>query len=584
MSSYLGLYNENNINTDNIDTPTINVDSISEYTENNGVNIENINITNNTLTFNNLYIDYAQIFFSNPFLILRHYPSTNSIVLSDTGININVWDAMSNPLTMININNSNTTNGVMIQGYQFTGTEISPIPLQSSNLGKSTNSFNNGYINNLICDTISEYTLNNGINIDSVNIKDGVVTGDLLGTATYISTNSTNSNSSFYCMLSNANYSQSSTSIYTSQTGYLAFNPLTSTLTNPNVDISSNLSVDTITAYTAGASGNITINALNLIPSGTAHIGTSLDRWISGNMINIYTNIIYESTANNGIFIDGVHLKDGLINDTSYSNGILHSDINGSITSSSIVNGDIHTSANITDTKLATISTSGKVLNSATTATSSNTASAIVSRDASGNFTAGNITATSTTQSANDNSTKLATTAYVDVPITAVIAGGITLKQSQGFSLTKAAGTYKLTAGDSNVLELSTGSAVSFTDLIYLDSSRYPAVRGVSPRLIVKGFLSTNNTSVGTVTYTLGLYPVSTTGGVGVIRHIGGTVVSGSDGASWVNPSTAVTTYATGSLFTFPSTGFYCFAYVQSAASAANSAILMNAMLELYYA
>jgi hypothetical protein len=48
--------------------------------------------------------------------------------------------------------------------------------------------------------------------------------------------------------------------------------------------------------------------------------------------------------------------------------------------------------ANIPDSKLATISTAGKVSNSATTATNANTASAIVARDASGNFSAGLIT------------------------------------------------------------------------------------------------------------------------------------------------------------------------------------------------
>ncbi len=59
-----------------------------------------------------------------------------------------------------------------------------------------------------------------------------------------------------------------------------------------------------------------------------------------------------------------------------------------------IVNADINASANIADTKLNTISSSGKVSNSATTATNLNTASAIVARDASGNFSAGTITAT----------------------------------------------------------------------------------------------------------------------------------------------------------------------------------------------
>jgi hypothetical protein len=47
----------------------------------------------------------------------------------------------------------------------------------------------------------------------------------------------------------------------------------------------------------------------------------------------------------------------------------------------------------IADSKLSTISTASKVSNSATTAASANTASAIVARDASGNFTAGTITA-----------------------------------------------------------------------------------------------------------------------------------------------------------------------------------------------
>jgi hypothetical protein len=57
-----------------------------------------------------------------------------------------------------------------------------------------------------------------------------------------------------------------------------------------------------------------------------------------------------------------------------------------------IVNADISTTAAIADTKLATITTAGKVSNSATTATTFNTASAIVARDPNGSFMAGNIT------------------------------------------------------------------------------------------------------------------------------------------------------------------------------------------------
>ena len=73
--------------------------------------------------------------------------------------------------------------------------------------------------------------------------------------------------------------------------------------------------------------------------------------------------------------------------------GVLHNNVLGDISSSQIVNADIAAAANISDTKLATISTAGKVANSATTATSSLGANTIVLRDASNNFSAGTITA-----------------------------------------------------------------------------------------------------------------------------------------------------------------------------------------------
>ena len=91
------------------------------------------------------------------------------------------------------------------------------------------------------------------------------------------------------------------------------------------------------------------------------------------------------------------------IENTTTAHGITLANIvkttdTGTVTStmildSTIVNADINTSAGIVDTKLATIATAGKVSNSATTATSTNTASAIVARDASNNFVAGTITA-----------------------------------------------------------------------------------------------------------------------------------------------------------------------------------------------
>jgi len=88
-----------------------------------------------------------------------------------------------------------------------------------------------------------------------------------------------------------------------------------------------------------------------------------------------------------------VHSSGGVPTATTVSGDVtIDSTGNVQIAADKIVNADINSSAAIVDTKLATISTAGKVSNSATTATDANTASAIVARDASGNFIAGKAT------------------------------------------------------------------------------------------------------------------------------------------------------------------------------------------------
>ncbi len=89
----------------------------------------------------------------------------------------------------------------------------------------------------------------------------------------------------------------------------------------------------------------------------------------------------------------------------------------------------------ITDTYLSTISTAGKVANSATTAASANGASTIVARDASGNFSAGTITATlngnaSTATSAT--SATSATTATTATQVSNALTAGTGITYSSG--------------------------------------------------------------------------------------------------------------------------------------------------------
>ena len=91
------------------------------------------------------------------------------------------------------------------------------------------------------------------------------------------------------------------------------------------------------------------------------------------------------------------------------ASGVLHSS-SGLITSSLIVGTDIATNANISNSSLATLTASGLVANSATTATSANTPSSIVTRDASGGFSVGTITLLNSVVNATDAATK----SYVD--------------------------------------------------------------------------------------------------------------------------------------------------------------------------
>ena len=114
--------------------------------------------------------------------------------------------------------------------------------------------------------------------------------------------------------------------------------------------------------------------------------GTITNTMLAGGI----TNTKIDAAA--AIAYSKLNLATSIVNaDVSASAAIAYSKLN---LATSIVNADISASAGIVDTKLATISTASKVSNSATTATDANTASAIVARDASGNFTAGTIAAT----------------------------------------------------------------------------------------------------------------------------------------------------------------------------------------------
>jgi hypothetical protein len=145
-----------------------------------------------------------------------------------------------------------------------------------------------------------------------------------------------------------------------------------------------------------------------------------------------------------------------------------------------IVNADVNASAAIVDTKLATIATAGKVSNSATTAASANTASAIVARDASGNFTAGTITANLTGNVTGSSGSTTGNAATATALATArtfqltgdVEASGVTFDGTGNVSLTTVIGTGAIVNADVNASagiaysKLSLGGTITSADLV----------------------------------------------------------------------------------------------------------------------
>ena len=104
----------------------------------------------------------------------------------------------------------------------------------------------------------------------------------------------------------------------------------------------------------------------------------STDAWTSSEHINLASGKSY--------FVNG----NQVLGETALGAGVT----NSSLTSVGTISTGTWQGSQIVDAYLATITTSGKVANSATTATNLNTGNSIVARDASGDFTARNITAT----------------------------------------------------------------------------------------------------------------------------------------------------------------------------------------------
>ena len=219
-----------------------------------------------------------------------------------------------------------------------------------------------------------------------------------------------------------------------------------------------NLSTDTVGSYVTslvagtgvtlsnnsgeGATPTVAVDT-SVIQARVSNVTDTEIGYLDGVTSAIQTQIDLKAPLASPTFTGTVTLPSGTVTSAMIADG-------------TIVNADISSSAAIADSKLATISTASKVSNSATTATDANTASAIVARDASGNFSAGTVTA-----ALSGNATTATTLAN------ARNIAGQSFNGSANISIapTDLTGVTS-TAAEINILD---GATLSVTELNYVD-------------------------------------------------------------------------------------------------------------------
>ena len=174
-----------------------------------------------------------------------------------------------------------------------------------------------------------------------------------------------------------------------------------------SIDGNASTSTTLATGRNFSLTGEVTAPAISFNGSGAVALATTIatDAVDSSNILTLSVSSVkiqtgaittakfatgaVDSAALGDLSVSSAKIQSGAITTAKFATGAVDSNALGSLSVSSA-----KLQASIPDSKLATISTASKVSNSATTATKLNTASTIVARDSSGNFTAGTITAT----------------------------------------------------------------------------------------------------------------------------------------------------------------------------------------------
>ncbi len=150
----------------------------------------------------------------------------------------------------------------------------------------------------------------------------------------------------------------------------------------------------------------------------------------------------------------------------------------------------------------------------------------------------------------------------------------------------KVAGTYAMGHGDPIAVS-GTGTLYPL-NTIYIAAADYPTLNSVATttiaaKLRIRAQLYTNDVAP-TGNFTLGLYPITrpgTSGGAGLCIFTLGTVVTGSNGASFTTPAADGLLQATSNDFALPSDGHYVIGIVTTGTIATSAHVHLSAQLQL---
>jgi hypothetical protein len=141
------------------------------------------------------------------------------------------------------------------------------------------------------------------------------------------------------------------------------------------------------------------------------------------------------------------------------------------------------------------------------------------------------------------------------------------------------AGTYMVPMG--NPLVVSGGGVLYPLASINIVGADWPTVANLTTKLRVRMTVHTN-AAAPVCNFTMGLYPLTTGGGLAGLKIFTvGALVTGSGSGTVTAPALSTSTVATGADFALPADGLYGLAVVTSAAIATSSLVQINGILQM---